>query len=132
MKELIAATATHFWQIVGIIFAIAFSIIAIRVSFNVDINKLLERRDKNNLQKLKNACPHFMITALEGREFEVRSLFYKPAGTLSHVCRQCGIVTPLDFEQHERDANYYLKSPSELIKAQERFTKLAKKFSKIA
>lgn len=122
-------TGLSFWEFVGLVILAVISIIAIRISF--DINKFLDRRDKNNLSKIKNACPHFTLIMLEGREFEVRSLFYKPMGTLDHVCRQCGLQTPLDLEQHERQANYYLKNPKELVKDQEKLTKLAKKSGRI-
>lgn len=118
-----------FWQVVGIIVLTTISIIAVKISF--DINKFLDRRDANNLQKLKNACPHFFITVLEGNEFEVRSLYYKPAGTFDHFCRQCGLRTALDIEQHERQASHYVKNPSQLIDDQKKFTKLAKKSGKI-
>lgn len=118
-----------FWQIVGLMLLTVMSIIAVRISF--DLNKFLDRRDTNNLLKLKNACPHFSITVLENNEFEVRSLFYKPAGTMQHLCRQCGFGTHLDFKQHERQANYYVKNPSQLTKDQKRFTKIAKKSGKI-
>lgn len=123
-------TGLTFWQFVGLLILAVLSIIAIRISF--DLNKFLERRDAHNLIKLKNACPHFALIPLKGREFEVRSLFYKPAGTLNHVCRQCGLVTALDFEQHERDANYYVKNPSDLAEAQEKLTKLARKAGKVS
>lgn len=124
-------TGLDFWQIIVGMVVVVFSVIAIKIAISFDMNKFLERKDKQNLQKLKNACPHFSITTLEGNEFEVRSLFYKPAGTFQHVCRQCGLVTALDMEQHERQASYYVKNPSELIKDQERLTKLAKKSGKI-
>lgn len=123
-------TGLSFWQFVGLLILAVVSVIAIRITF--DLNKFLDRRDKNNLAKLKNACPHFSLILLEGREFEVRSLFYKPMGTLDHVCRQCGLQTALDFEQHERQANYYVKNPEELVKSQEKLTKLARKSGRIA
>lgn len=124
--------SSNFWQTIAIIFAIAISAIAIKITFSFDVNKYLDRKDKNNLQKLKNACPHFALIMLEGKEFEVRSLFYKPAGTLDHVCRQCGLQTALDLEQHERQANFYVKNPTELAEDQEKLTKLAKKSGKIS
>ncbi len=120
-------TGLEFWQILVGLAAVVFSVIVIKVVIAFDINKFLERRDRQNLQKLKNACPHLSIIALEGKEFEVRSLFYKPAGTYQHVCRQCGVVTALDFEQHKRQANYYVENPSELINDQKKFTKMAQK-----
>lgn len=118
-------TGLTFWQFVGLFILTVVSIIAIRISF--DINKFLERRDKNNLTKLKNLCPHFSLALLSDKEFEVRSLYYKPAGTFNHVCRQCGLVSALDLEQHERDANFYVSNPSKLSEDQEKFTKLARK-----
>lgn len=123
-------TGLSFWEFVGIVVLAVVSIIAIRISF--DINKFLDRRDKNNLAKLKNACPHFALIMLGGREFEVRSLFYKPMGTLDYVCRQCGLQIALDLEQHERQANYYVENPEELVKDQEKLTKLARKSGKIS
>jgi len=119
-----------FWEFIGLFVLVVISIIAIRISF--DINKFLDRRDKNNLIKLRNACPHFALVILEGRQFEVRSLYYKPAGMFDHVCRQCGLVSALDVEQHEREANHYIKNPSQLADEQAKFTKLAKKAGKVS
>ena len=127
----VLGSGLDFWQIILGIIVITLSVITIKVAVSFDVNKFLERRDKNNLSKLKNACPHFALVMLEGRKFEVRSLFYKPMGTLDHVCRQCGLQTALDLEQHERQANYYVKHPEELAKDQERLTKLAKKAGKV-
>lgn len=123
-------TGLEFWQIIVGMATVVFSVLVVKIAISFDLNKFLERKDKNNLQKLKNACPHFSITVLESKKFEVRSLFYKPLG-MQHVCRQCGLATVLDFEQHERQANYYVKNPSELIKDQKQLTKLAKKSGKI-
>ncbi|OJU88183.1 hypothetical protein BGO17_04410 [Candidatus Saccharibacteria bacterium 49-20] len=125
-------TGLEFWQIIVGLTAIVLSVIAIKFTFSIDVNKLLERRDKNNSQKLQNACPHFQLVGLEGKEFEVRSLFYKPAGTFMHKCRQCGVITALDEEQHERDANHYVKNPQALIDEQAKLTKLAKKTGRVA
>jgi hypothetical protein len=123
-------TGLSFWEFVGLFILAVVSIIAIRISF--DINKFLDRRDANNLIKLKNACPHFALVILEEKQFEVRSLYYKPAGTFNYVCRQCGLVNALDLEQHERDANSYVNNPSQLAKDQAKFTKLAKKAGKVS
>lgn len=125
-------TGLEFWQIIVGMLAIVLSVVAIKITLSIDVNKLLERRDKNNDSKFINACPHFQLVPLEGREFEIRSLFYKPAGTFMHKCRQCGVVVALDLEQHERDANYYVKNPQALIDQQEKLTKVAKKSGKIA
>ncbi len=125
-------TGLEFWQMIVGVLTIVFSVVIIKIAISFDLNKFLERKDEQNQQKLKNACPHFFITGLESGEFEVRSLFYKPAGTFQHVCRQCGVVTALDMEQHERDANYYVKNPKELIEAQKKLRKLAKKAGKVS
>lgn len=122
-------TGLNFWEFVGLFIIAVVSVIAIRISF--DINKFLDRRDKNNTQKLKNKCPHFSLIILDGDEFEVRSLFYKPMGTLDHVCRQCGLQTALDVEQHERQANQYVKKPSQLVSDQKNFLKFAKRTGKV-
>lgn len=125
-------TGLEFWQIIVAIVVMTLSIVTIKVAISFNLNEFLERRDKNNLIKIKNACPHFALVMLEGREFEVRSLFYKPFGTLDHICRQCGLQTALDMEQHERQANYYVKYPEILAKEQEKLTSLAKKSGKIS
>lgn len=125
-------TGLEWWQLLFVIIGSALSIVIVKIAISFDVNKFLERRDTNNLTKLRNACPHFMISAVENNQFEVRSLYYKPAGTFNHVCRQCGLVNLLDIEQHERDANYYIKNPEALIERQEKFAKLAKKFGKVA
>ena len=120
-----------FWEIVAAIVVVAAAFIAVKITFSFDINKFIERRDKNNVTKLKNACPHFSLVMLGDNMIEVRSLYYKPAGTLHHFCRQCWLENPLDIEQHERDANYYFKNPLKLVDAQKKFTKLAKRAGKI-
>jgi|GEM_PF-1725724 hypothetical protein len=125
-------TGIEWWQLLFLIIGSALSIVVVKIAISFDVNKFLERRDTNNLTKLRNACPHFMIGAVENNQFEVRSLYYKPAGTFNHVCRQCGLVNHLDIEQHERDANYYIKNPGALIERQEKLAKLAKKFGKVA
>lgn len=125
-------TGLEFWQLLVALLAIVLSVVAIKVTFSLDINKLLERRDKKNDSKFINACPHFQLIVLGDKEIEVRSLFYKPAGTFMHKCRQCGAVVALDMEQHDRDANYYLKNPQSLLDKQEKLTKIAKKAGKVA
>lgn len=123
-------TGLTFWQFVGLFILSVLSIIAIRITF--DLNKFLDRRDSNNLTKLKNACPHFALVLLGDDKFEVRSLYYKPSGTFHHFCRQCGLENPLDLEQHERQANHYVKNPEQLSEEQKKFTRLAKKAGKIS
>lgn len=112
MNEVLMAISEHFWTLAGLVVLVIISIVAIKITFSIDINRLLERRDKNNGSKFINACPHFQFIKFEGAGFEVRSLFYKPAGTFMHKCRQCGVVVALDMEQHERQANYFIKKSS--------------------
>lgn len=122
----------EFWQLIVGLLAIVLSVVAIKVAISFDLNKFLERKDKQNLQKLKNACPHFSLVMLNDKEFEIRSLFYKPSGTFHHICRQCGLDVALDMEQHERDMLYYHANPVKLSEDQKKLTKLAKKYGKVA
>lgn len=65
-----------FLGILILIFAIALSIIAIRISFKFDINKFLENRRKIKMDQLKNICPHGRIIDVTGNEMKFESLFF--------------------------------------------------------
>jgi hypothetical protein len=120
-------TGLEFWQLIVAILAVIFGAIAVKISFNFDINRYLENREKSNMQKIKNVCPHFEMIPLKNNQIEARSLFISPPGTLQHQCRRCGLITYLDIEQHERQAEHYLKNPDEYLKANKKFSKLLKK-----
>ena len=115
-----------FLEILILIFAIALSIIAIRISLKFDINKFLENRRKIKLDQLKNICPHGRIIDIKGNQISFESLFSSPMGTPKWICSQCGCTV-----DHEDDVNRinekYSKNPSMILDKQKRFIKEAKK-----
>jgi len=115
----------NFIEILILIFAIALSIIAIRISFKFDINKFLENRRKIKLNQLKNICPHGTMK-LEGDKLIFTSFFQSPVGTLSYICDQCGLIVASQTEAN-RITKQFLHNPDLFIKRQKKFVKKAKK-----
>src|SRR3989344_5637879 len=115
-----------FLEILILIFAIALSIIAIRISLKFDMNKFLENRRKIKLSQLKNICPHGRIIDITGNQVKFESLFSSPVGTPKWICSQCGCIV-----DHEDDVNRinekYNKNPSMILDKQKIFIKEAKK-----
>ena len=106
-----------FLELLILIFAIALSIIAIRISLKFDINKFLENRRKIKLDQLKNICPHMRISHNEGNSFIFESFFSSPIGTTKWFCSQCGCIVESQedvnrlMEPYQKDMNLYLKDP---------------------
>ncbi|HVE80862.1 MAG TPA: hypothetical protein VNA68_01845 [Candidatus Dormibacteraeota bacterium] len=115
-----------FWQIIGIIFAAAISIIAVKITLSFDFNKYLERKDKKLAQKLKNACTHMEMTPSANNQFQLKSLFESPSGTLQWQCQRCGGVRNHNNDYEER-AQYYADNPDKYIEQNKKFQKLLKK-----
>lgn len=114
-----------FLEILFLIFAIAISIIAIRISFKFDMNQFLENRRKIKLNQLKNLCPHGAMS-MEGKNIIFQSFFSSPVGTTQWGCSQCGLIVNSEDEvMRLRDA--YMKNPNHFIKKNEKFVKQAKK-----
>lgn len=119
-------TGISFWQAIGIIFAFAASIIAVRVTFSFDFNKYLKRRDDKNSQKLKNACTHLDMMPLENRQFQFKSLFESPMGTAQWQCQRCGLIRNHNNDYEER-AQYFANHPDKFLEQRKKFQKLLKK-----
>lgn len=123
-------TGLTFWQLVGGIIVLTVSAIAIKVTFNFDLNKYLERKDRRLDQKIKNTCTHIHMELTrheKGRPiYEIQSLFESPHGTLQWQCQSCGLIRNHD-NDYEKRAEYYAKNPDEYLKMNKKFQKLLKK-----
>ena len=124
-------TGLSFWQLISGVILLTFSAIAIKITFNFDFNKYLERRDKRLDQKIKNTCTH-MNMELIGRgegdkaQYSFQSLFESPPGTSQWQCQRCGLIRNHD-NDYEKRAEYYAQNPDEYIKMNKKFHKLLKK-----
>lgn len=121
----------EWWQALIFLIVAIIGAISIKISFNFDVNKWQERKETNQKKKLMNICPHFEMIPAADNQVEVRSLFIKPPMTLQHQCKKCGVAVYLDLEQHERQANFYLRNPDEYMKAVDRFHKILKKMGRV-
>jgi len=119
-------TGLEFWQVVVAVVTAVLSFVVIRVGVNFDLNKYLERKDKRNIQKLKNACTHLEMVPAENGQFQIRSLFESPPGTHQWQCQRCGLIRNHDNDYKER-GEYYANHPDEYIKLNKKFNKLLKK-----
>ncbi|HYH74669.1 MAG TPA: hypothetical protein VD735_01780 [Candidatus Saccharimonadales bacterium] len=123
-------TGVSFWQFVGGVILLAISVIAVRITFNFDVNQYLVRKDKKLDRKIKNACTHLHME-LVGKDdgmplYSVQSLFESPPGTHKWQCQRCGLIKNHDNDSDKR-AEYYAKNPDEYIKMNKKFQKLIRK-----
>lgn len=119
-------TGLSFWQLIVTIVTISLGIVTIRIGIKFDLNKYLDQREKQNTQRLKNACTHLEMIPTEGGQFQARSLFESPSGTLQWQCQRCGLVRNHDNDYEER-AQYYASHPDEYLEKNKKFNKLLKK-----
>ena len=123
-------TGLSFGQFIVVVLTMILGAIAIRVTFNFDVNKYLERRDRRLEQKLKNTCTHLNMEYAgqeEGKPlYKIQSLFESPSGTLQWQCQRCGLVRSHN-NDYDKRAEYFAKNPDEYVKLHKKFQKLLKK-----
>lgn len=123
-------TGVTFWEFVGGVVLLAFSAIAIKITFSFDLNKYLERKDKRLNQKIKNSCTHMRMELMDEKDgkplFSFQSLFESPPGTHQWQCQRCGLVKNHD-NDYEKRAEYWAKNPDEYTKKNKKFQKLIRK-----
>ncbi len=120
-------TGLEFWQFIVAVLVALIGIVAVRITFSIDINKLLENRQKLNISKLRNTCTHLQLIPSEDGDIQVQSFFVSPSGTSQWRCERCGIVTDQIEDEIRREANYYLNNIDQYTKMNKRFSKLLKK-----
>lgn len=112
----------------GVVGVILVGLFALRVVATFDINKWQERKDERMRWRLRNACPHFIVTPidLDGRhDIEIKSLVVTTFGTTDWFCTQCNAVFPGGIILPPRPKT--TKDVEELIEQQKKFRKLARK-----
>lgn len=131
MDSGVFGTGLTFTQFILSLLVVICGAIAIKITFNFDINEYLRDRQKKYRAKCKNACLHFEFVA-NGDQIEVHSFFVSPPGTLSYICQKCSLVQ-LHFNQDlmHRTVDYYSKNIKAYIKQSKKFRKLLKKAGQI-
>lgn len=85
-------TGLSFSQIMIGLVTLIFGAIAIKITFNFDVNRFLENREKRYSKKLKNACMHFEFAKNRSGAVEAKSFFVSPPGTVAWLCERCGLI----------------------------------------
>ena len=88
---------SYLLYVIGTVGVILLGLVAFRVVTTFDFNKWQERNDEKMRIRLKNACPHFLISYKEadGKPgFGVQSLIITTYGTTDWFCTQCQLVFP--------------------------------------
>jgi len=120
-----------FTQLIVSLLVLIIGTIAVKVTFNFDINKYLKTRQERYSAKCKNACTHFEFVPTDDA-IVVRSFFVSPSGTLNYICQRCGLIRlHLDFDAEQRTVDYYSKNINEYHKMNKKFHKLLKKSGNI-
>lgn len=119
----------EFWQIVVGFILLVLSIVAIRVSFQFDVNKYLESRKESSINKLMNVCPHVIYVEAGDGNIGLQSSYVSPPGTVQWRCGRCGHIT-YDTGGFKRAVEYYLKNPDEYVKQNDKFIKILKKMGR--
>lgn len=131
MDSGVLGTGLTFVQFITSLLVVIGGAIAIKVTFNFDINKYLKDRQERYHSKCKNACLHFEFVPKDG-QIEVHSFFVSPSGTSSYICQRCGLVRlHLDQAALQRAVDYYGKNIKEYNKQNRKFRKLLKKAGQI-
>jgi len=107
-------------------------IIAVKITFNFDVNKYLETRNEHYKAKAKNVCLHFEFVPGKNGEIEVRSFFISPPGTSNYICQRCGSIRMhLDQDSMSRTVDYYANNVEAYNKRNREFRKILKKAGQI-
>lgn len=122
-----------FVQILVLILAATIGVIAVRVTFSLDLNKYFEDKRKRYIPKLQNACTHLeFIFDDKMSRVGYQSLFVSPSGTLQWQCQRCGLIRlHQNTDEVERQAHYYINNPDKFQKQTKKFHKLLKKAGQI-
>jgi hypothetical protein len=132
MNNGVFGTGLTFTQL--IISAIVFvgGIIAVKITFSLDLNKYLESRNEKHKAKAKNACLHFEFVPKSDNEIVVHSFFVSPSGTANYICQRCGLISlHLDQDSMQRTIDYYVKNIKDYNKQNKKFHKLLKKAGQV-
>lgn len=114
------------WELIGLIFATIFAVVAIKIVISLDLNKLLDRKDKRLENKIRNVCPHVEIEPSGDKQFFIQSLFESPPGTHLWQCRKCGLVRN-NRGDYEKEYAYWGEHLDEYLSRMKEFEKLLKK-----
>lgn len=124
----VIGTGLSFSQFIISLLIIVIGTIAIKISFNFDVNDYLKERQKRYSARIKNACLHFEFIKEKDGQVSVKSFFISPSGTSNYICQKCSLVTlHIDQEEMNRMVDYYVKNLKEYKKKNDRFYKLLKK-----
>jgi hypothetical protein len=131
MSSGILGTGLTFAQFIASLLVVIGGVIAVKVTFNFDVNKYLKDRQEKYHSKCKNACLHFEFVPADD-QIEVHSFFVSPSGTLSYICQRCGLIQlHLDQDSMHRTVDYYVKNIKEYNKQNKKFRKFLKKAGQI-
>jgi hypothetical protein len=120
-----------FTQLIMSLLVLIVGTIAVKISFNFDINKYLKERQERYSAKCKNACVHFEFVP-KGDSILVNSFFVSPPDTFNYICQRCGLIRiHLDQDSQQRTIDYYGENIKEYYKQNKRFHKLLKKSGNI-
>ena len=119
-------TGLNFWELIGLILAAILAVVAIKIVISLDLNKLLERKDKRLENKIRNVCPHVEIEPRGDKQFSIQSLFESPPGTHLWQCSKCGLVRN-NGGDYEREYAYWGEHLDEYLARMKEFEKLLKK-----
>lgn len=117
----------------GLIFVtlllIVIAIVAIKIGISFDINKFLEMKQEQKVERLRLLCPH-AILEMNGDQPMIRSLITSPSGTRNWICSRCGYSThdenmvTLQFQQYTENLDLF-------IDKDKKFSKFVKKHYKV-
>ena len=119
-------TGLSFLELIGLIFTAIFAVVAIKIVISLDLNKLLDRKDKRLETKIRNVCTHVEIEPNGDKQFSIQSLFESPPGTHLWQCRRCGLVRN-NRGDYEKEYAYWGEHLDEYLRRMKEFHRLLKK-----
>ena len=113
------------FELLAIIVSAFIAIAAIKVAISFDLNRWIERRDKQKKEKIALLCPHTTVEFV-GNSAQIKSLMMSPAGTTRYICERCGITT-YGSDIPESLVREYTNDVKELIRREKKFQRYVKR-----
>lgn len=120
-------TDLSLWQVALVIFAVGFSVLAIKVAITFNVTDWLKRRDEKNQTKVKIVCPHVTMGQESDGRYYVDSLAVSPPGTTQAQCQQCGQVLIGGLSQADDIATFYQNNPAAYVTQMKKYRKAVRK-----
>lgn len=102
--------------------------LVLKLTFTINVNDLLKRRDARRRSKLQNSCTHLIIEPAGNGNIGVEECFISPPGTIQYFCRKCQRVSFDPSNEFRSQFSYYVANVDKYLEAEKKFQSMLKRF----